>query len=230
MRVHDRCMAISVVPAARPASEIAAARWPFVRRSAARPQGPVVLATDFGAVSLAAERVAIAMASEAKVPLVIVHAIDPGRLRLPGGRFRQRIDQARAAREHDTAALMQRVRAEGVSPHVLIWQGDPATCVIEAARAEGASCIVVGSHRRGRIGRLLIGTVSADIEERADCPVHIVPAAGGERPRPTPFRSPGLGVPSGPRIRAGGSCRDLRGRDDSEDDQQQTRRKQRFGS
>ena len=180
-------MAISVVPAARPASERAArqAAEPVVGRSAARREGPVVLATDFGAVSLAAERVAIEMASEAKVPLVIVHAIDPGRLRLPGGRFRQRIDQARAAREHDTTALMQRVRAEGVSPHVLIWQGDPATCVIEAARAEGASCIVVGSHRRGRIGRLLIGTVSGDIEERADCPVHIVPVAGAERPRPT---------------------------------------------
>jgi nucleotide-binding universal stress UspA family protein len=147
-----------------------------------RPHGPVVLATDFGDVSLAAERVAIRMAFEADVPLVIVHAIDPGRLRLPGGRFRQRIDQARAAREHDTAAILARVRAEGVSPHILIWQGDPATCVIEAARAEGASSIVVGSHRRGRIGRLLIGTVSGDIEEQADCPVHIVPAAAGESP------------------------------------------------
>ena len=44
-------------------------RQPVVGRSAARPEGPVVLATDFGAVSLAAERVAIGMASEAKVPL-----------------------------------------------------------------------------------------------------------------------------------------------------------------
>ena len=196
-------MANPVVPAAPPATSIAAGQ------TATRPNGPVVLATDFGTVSLAAERVAIGMASEAEVPLVIVHAIDPGRLRLPGGRFRQRIDQARAAREHDTAAIVQRVRAEGVSPHVLIWQGDPATCVIEAARAEGASSIVVGSHRRGRIGRLLIGTVSADIEEHADCPVHIVPSAGVDGTRPHTHRSPDPGVPSGPRIRAGGSCPDL---------------------
>jgi len=173
-------MAICVAPAPHPGSE-----------PATRSQGPVVLATDFGLVSLAAERVAIRMACEAGVPLVIVHVIDPGRLRLPGGRFRQRIDQARAAREHDTEAIVRRVRAEGVSPHVLIWQGDPATCVIEAARAEGASSIVVGSHRRGRIGRLLIGTVSGDIEERADCPVHIVPATGGGSPD-----SSARGVPS----------------------------------
>ena len=165
MEAHDRRMGYSVVPAAH--------------------VGPVVLATEFGQVSVAAERVAIQMAIEAGVPLVIVHAIDPGRLRLPGGRFRQRIDQARAAREHDTAAIVRRVRAQGITPHVFVWEGNPATCVVEAARAEGASCIVVGSHRRGRIGRLLIGTVSGDIEEQAECPVHIVPVAGGETARPT---------------------------------------------
>jgi len=144
-------------------------------RAAARPRGPVVLATDFGAVSVAAERVAIAMASSAGVPLVIVHAIDPGRLRLPGGRFRQRVDQARAAREHDTAAIVRRIWTAGVRAQVLVWEGDPATCVVEAARAEGAAAIVVGSHRRGRLGRLLAGSVSSDIAEHADCPVHIVP-------------------------------------------------------
>jgi nucleotide-binding universal stress UspA family protein len=148
------------------------------RRAAARPRGPVVLATDFGAVSVAAERVAIAMASSAGVSLVIVHAIDLGRLRLPGGRFTQRVDQARAAREHDTAAIVRRIWAAGVRAQVLVWEGDPATCVVEAARAEGAAAIVVGSHRRGRLGRLLAGSVSSDIAEHADCPVHIVPGDG----------------------------------------------------
>jgi nucleotide-binding universal stress UspA family protein len=147
-------------------------------RAAARPRGPVVLATDFGAVSAAAERVAIVMASSASVPLVIVHAIDPGRLRLPGGRFRERVDQARAAREHDTAAIVRRIWAAGVQAQVLVWEGDPATCVVEAARAEGAAAIVVGSHRRGRLGRLLAGSVSSEIAEHADCPVHIVPGDG----------------------------------------------------
>ena len=109
------------------------------RAVASEEAGPIVLATEFGAVSSAAELVAIRMASEAGVSLVIVHAIDPGRLRLSGGRFRLRIDQARAARESDTQAIVRRVAAGGVRPHVLIWEGDPATCVVEAARAESAS-------------------------------------------------------------------------------------------
>jgi nucleotide-binding universal stress UspA family protein len=143
---------------------------------ALRPDGPIVLATEFGAVSSAAERLAIKLAFEAGVALVIVHAIDPGRLRLPGGSFLQRIDQARSARDRDTQAIARRVVASGVRPQVLVWEGDPATCVLDAARAEGASRIVVGSHGRGRLGRALIGSVSASIAEQADCPVNIVRA------------------------------------------------------
>ena len=136
--------------------------------------GPILLATEFGAVSSGAERVAIRLAAQAGVPLLIVSVIDPGRLRLPGGRFAQRIDQARATRQADAAGLINRVRAAGIKPQLLIWDGDPATCILEASRAEGAARIVMGSHGRGRIGRALVGRVSATVSDRADCPVDIV--------------------------------------------------------
>lgn len=148
--------------------------WP----SRAIATGPIVLGTEFSAVSSAAEQIAIEHAARSRVPLVIVHAIDPGRLRLPGGRFRLRFDQARDAREADATAIETRVRAAGVVPQVLIWSGDPATCVLDAARAEGASRIVVGTHGRGRLGRAIAGSVSADIAAAAPCPVDIVRADG----------------------------------------------------
>jgi nucleotide-binding universal stress UspA family protein len=137
-------------------------------------RGPIVLGTEFGPVSAAAERVAIRHARREGVPLVIVHAIDPGRLRGPAGIFRQRIDQVRASREAAARALVERVRSAGVEAQLLIWDGDPATCVLEAARAEGASRIVVGSHGRGRIGRAIAGSVSTELRERAACPVEVV--------------------------------------------------------
>jgi nucleotide-binding universal stress UspA family protein len=147
--------------------------------SSRTPTGPILLGTEFGPVSSAAERVAIDLAARARVPLLIVHAIDPGHLRLPGGRFAQRVDQARAAREADAASLMDRVRSAGVLPQLLIWNGDPATCVLEAARAEGASRIVLGSHGRGLIGRVFVGSVSAMVADLAECPVDIVRGSGG---------------------------------------------------
>src|ERR1044072_23389 len=97
--------------------------------SASFAPAPIVLGTEFGPVSTAAEGGAIGLPARENAPLLIVHAIDPGRLRLPGGRFRQRVDQAHAARETDAAALIQRVRAAGVVPQLLIWDGDAATCI-----------------------------------------------------------------------------------------------------
>lgn len=142
--------------------------------SASEPLGPILFATDFGSASLAAERVAIRAAAGFGVALVVVHAIDPGRLRLPGGHFRQRVDQVRAAREPDAQAICQRARYSGVRAHLLIWDGDPAACVLEAARAEGASRIVVGTHGRGWVGRVIAGSISAAIAADATCPVDIV--------------------------------------------------------
>ena len=137
-------------------------------------QGPIVLGTDFGPVSDAAERAAIRAAADRHVDLVVVHAIDPGRLRLPGGRWHTRVDQERDARERQASALVQRARSAGVSAHVLIWTGDPASCVAEAARAEGAERIVLGSHGRGRLGRAIAGSVSERVIGQADCPVDVV--------------------------------------------------------
>ena len=138
--------------------------------------GPILLGTDFGPVSAAAERAAIGQAGRDGVPLLAVHALDSGRLRLPGGRFLMRVDQARAARERDAAALVERARAYGVEARVLIWDGDPASCIVDAAQAEGATQIVLGSHGRGRIGRAIAGSVSAAVLERAACPVSVIRA------------------------------------------------------
>jgi nucleotide-binding universal stress UspA family protein len=143
----------------------------------AAPQpGPVLLGTDFGAVSAAAERAAIDLARETGAGLLAVHVIDPGRLRLPGGGFRLRMDQAIENRQRDAAALVDRAHAAGVQARVLIWNGDPASCLVDAARAEGASRIVVGSHGRGRLARAIVGSVSEGVLDRAACPVDVVRA------------------------------------------------------
>jgi nucleotide-binding universal stress UspA family protein len=57
----------------------------------------------------------------------------------------------------------------------LVWEGDPAESILEAAAAEGAEVIVLGSHARGRIGRLLRGSVSHRVVRDAHVPVVVVP-------------------------------------------------------
>ena len=135
----------------------------------------ILLATDLAATSSPATDEAFAMARRLGAELLIVSVIDPIALRLPSGRFRTRIDQVRDEREAALRGLVQRGQREGLRVTSLVWEGDPAESIIEAAGAEGAEVIVLGSHARGRIGRLLRGSVSHRVVRDAGVPVVVVP-------------------------------------------------------
>lgn len=136
--------------------------------------GKLLLATDLSAASAAATDQAFELAARLGAPLLIVSVIDPGQLRLSGGRSGQRIDQVRAQREEVVQDLVERGRHVGVTVSFLIWQGDPGEAIVEAATAERADLIVVGSHGRSGVGRFLIGSVSDYVVRHAPCPVLVV--------------------------------------------------------
>ncbi len=144
----------------------------------AGPQGrairKVLLATDLSAASARATEQALELAGRLEAELLAVSVIDPGSLRLPGGRFGTRVDQVRAQREAVAQDLVARGRRIGVQVNFLIWEGEPGESIVEAANAEHADLIVVGSHGRGTVGRFLIGSVSDHVVRHAPCPVLVV--------------------------------------------------------
>lgn len=157
----------------------------------------VLVATDTSGTSASAERAGVELAARAGAHLILLSVIDPSRLRLPGGLFHTRVDQVRAERESALARIVESARTHGVSAMFLIWEGDPGAAVIEAADAEGADVIVVGSHARGPVGRLLLGSVSAYVIDHARLPVVVVrPGQGLDDVWPTDA-SPG-GTTVGP--------------------------------
>ena len=101
--------------------------------------------------------------------LLILNVLDTRRI-LGGGRH-DRLDQARSEREGLLVALVKRARAAGVSAEFLVWPGSAATAIREAAEAEGADLLIVGSHGRDRAGRLVLGSVSDALVRQAPCPV-----------------------------------------------------------
>ena len=104
----------------------------------------------------------------------MVSVIDPGSLKMPGGRYRARVDQVRERREQLAQGLVDRGREEGLAVSFLIWTGDPGDMIVEAAEAERADMVLVGSHGRGPVGRLLLGSVSEHVVRNARCPVLVV--------------------------------------------------------
>jgi nucleotide-binding universal stress UspA family protein len=134
----------------------------------------LLVATDTSATSASAERAGIELAARVGAGLILLSVIDPSRLRLPGGLFHTRVDQVRSDRQSSLARTVVEARNCGVSALSLIWEGDPGAAVVEAAEAEGADVIVVGSHARGAVRRLLLGSVSAYVIGHSKRPVVVI--------------------------------------------------------
>jgi nucleotide-binding universal stress UspA family protein len=140
----------------------------------------LLLATDLSEASFSATEEAFELAALLGASLLIVSVIDPGSLLLPGGRFRARIDQVRERREQLAQELVERGRRDGITVSFLIWTGDPGDMIVSAAEAERVDMVLVGSHGRGAVGRLFLGSVSEHVVRNAPCPVLVC------RPRETP--------------------------------------------
>lgn len=144
-------------------------------RPAASPPGMrLLLATDLSEASSSATDQAFDLASRLGATLLVVSVIDPGSLLLPGGRFRARVDQVRERREQQAQALVERGREAGVEVSFLVWTGDPGDQIVSAAEAEHVDMVLVGSHGRGAVGRLFLGSVSEHVVRNAPCPVLVV--------------------------------------------------------
>jgi len=140
----------------------------------ALPIASVLLATDLSATSTPAEDEALRLAASLHARLVAVSVIDPGTLRLPGGRFRARVDQVRDEREAVAQRLVARARDLGVPTAFLVWEGDPGEAIVEAAASERVDLIVIGTHGRRGVNRSLFGSVSDHVVRHAPCPVVVV--------------------------------------------------------
>ncbi|MFI5261081.1 MAG: universal stress protein [Candidatus Limnocylindrales bacterium] len=135
----------------------------------------IVLATDLTSVSEPATVHALRLAQASGATIVVVNVIEEGDLHSDSAGSR-RIDQVRSGREASARQVVARARQAGVAATFLIWPGTAASGVLEAAISEGADAIVVGTHGRGTVGRLVFGSVSREVARKATCPVVVVSA------------------------------------------------------
>jgi len=65
-------------------------------------------------------------------------------------------------------------RRSGAIATYLTWEGQPGEAIVAAAESEGADLVVVGTHGRSVIGRLLLGSVSEYVVRHSRVPVMVV--------------------------------------------------------
>lgn len=71
----------------------------------------------------------------------------------------------------------------GIVPGYELREGDVKRALLEAIREWGADLVVVGSHGKGAIGRLFLGSVSHALVTHAACNVEVVRPVGQAQDR-----------------------------------------------
>jgi len=74
----------------------------------------------------------------------------------------------------DVARAHKYLRERGIESEMLMESGDPAEEIARVAAEGGFDLILVGSHERGTVAELLLGSVSKTLVRTAPCPVLVV--------------------------------------------------------
>lgn len=125
--------------------------------------------TDFSPLSKPAFEMACSLARDYAAELIICHVCPP-RIMAAG----EGIVLERSAEETEQAAAeLEAIQPAGVPllvSHRLL-QGDAADEIIRLAQANKIDLIVMGTHGRSGIGRLVMGSVAEAVMRKAPCPV-----------------------------------------------------------
>ena len=135
----------------------------------------ILYPTDFSSPGRTALEMATCLARDKGATLLIVHVEEPPTA-YGGGELYYGVE------EPDLEEL-QRMLSEVVPTdpavkyeHRLVM-GSPATAIVELAEKEGVSMIVMPTHGRTGVMRLLMGSVAEEVVRKAKCPVLTVKAA-----------------------------------------------------
>jgi nucleotide-binding universal stress UspA family protein len=136
----------------------------------------ILVAADFSARSEDAFRAACALARDYRARLIVLHVAIPPPLVTPGElqKALQRPDGYRAELE----GRLRQVYAADSPAGVEYWvqDGDPAVEILGVAREAHCDLIVMGTHGRTGLGRLLMGSVAEKVVRQAACSVLTVKA------------------------------------------------------
>jgi nucleotide-binding universal stress UspA family protein len=151
----------------------------------------ILLATDFSKPALKAYRYAAALALGRKARLLVLNVLptamplDP-EYPVHALYLKQLHEESKAELEQFT----RRAQQDGLRFETHQVPGDPSECIIDMADAEKAVLIVMGTHGRTGLDRVLLGSVAEKVVRQARCPVMTVrgteadsqPVSGGLLP------------------------------------------------
>ncbi len=146
----------------------------------------ILLPTDFSHTGDAALELATTLARERGAKLLIVHVEEPPAAYGAGEMYYGMPDPV----TDDLRKMLDQVGPTDsrVACERRLITGDPATAIAHLAQEEGVELIVMGTHGRTGLMRLLMGSVAEAVVRRAPCPVLTLRQPAAVEPTPTPMQ------------------------------------------
>jgi len=152
----------------------------------------ILVGTDFSVGARAAVEAAVDLAKASGAELILAHVVPisafvgfagaGGALAFDAAQLQRAVHAEAEQALRDEAA---RIHALGVQVRTAILDGPAALELCELAKGSAAELVVVGSHGRTGIGRLLLGSVAENVVRHAPTAVLVIRQA----PEASPSRS-----------------------------------------
>ena len=141
----------------------------------------ILLATDGSAACSHAVRLAISMARDQGARLTAVFVVDPypfigiGQVNPMGFQAYMNAAQEHAARAHaEVQALCEEPGQTPIDLQLLMVEDTtPVEAIVQTAQAQNCDLVVLGSHGRSGVARLLMGSVATQVVAHSPVPVLI---------------------------------------------------------
>ncbi len=148
----------------------------------------IIVPTDFSECARHAVPAAAALARLFGASVVCLHVVEPVARPvgwtpvgepLPPAELDERVEESAA---RDLPLFSKSEEFAGLEVEDLIARGEPAAERARVAEERGAGLIVISSHGRAGLGRILFGSTAESVVRHARCPVLVVkpPRGGGE--------------------------------------------------
>jgi nucleotide-binding universal stress UspA family protein len=145
----------------------------------------ILVATDFSEASARALEYALALARRYDARIYLTHIITPDPFQFAEPQLAQATyEKVRQAAEQGVTDILISGRLRGVPHEVLMEEGNVWPTLEALIEKNEIDLVVTGTHGRGKVQKMLIGSVAEEIFRQANCAVLTVgPAVKGEAPK-----------------------------------------------
>jgi len=139
--------------------------------------GRILYATDYSKASTRALAEAVALAKQNRAELLVLHVIDPvtpyvAGDDMGGAELYMKLEETtKQEAENSMKKLLEKLRKLKINAKSLLLRGNAHEQIVRTAKSRRANLIVIGTHGRTGLSRLLMGSVANQVVSTAHCPV-----------------------------------------------------------